>query len=425
MYWYFAGAAVCLISARNLKRRVSGQKRIYQALFLMAGGFLIAGAAAWMEGNEKQETQIFRNRPGQGEQEKTFLIDVEGELKDYPIELDIMEKKLTKTQKKECLNQAKKELDVLILGENPSKDQVTEALYLPEYLQEGAVEASYSFSDYDIFRPDGTLEQEPRQPVLVEITAELDCQEEVCLYQFSVQAVPRKKSVQEAFIEKVQALVFSENQQENSDYLELPSQVDGKRVIWREKGMKSSLIIAFMGMALAVGILLREKEEKRRKVTEREKQMLVDYPGIVSKLSLLLGAGMNLSLAWEKTALAYQKKREAGELEQRFAYEEMLSALFEIRDGVGELQAYENFGYRCQLSEYRRLSSLIVQNIRKGAKGMQKLLEQEEWDAYEQRKIRAKHAGEQAGTKLLLPMGLMLVIVLAILVIPAGMSLDL
>lgn len=151
--------------------------------------------------------------------------------------------------------------------------------------------------------------------------------------------------------------------------------------------------------------------------------MLMDYSEIVGKFSLLLGAGMNISLVWEKIALTYQAKRERGELQKRYAYEEMLYTLYEIRDGVGELQAYENFGNRCSLSVYRRLSALIVQNVRKGAQGLQKLLEQEEWEAYEQRKARAKQAGEEAGTKLLLPMGIMLVIVLAILVVPVGMSL--
>lgn len=152
--------------------------------------------------------------------------------------------------------------------------------------------------------------------------------------------------------------------------------------------------------------------------------MMIDYAGIVGKFSLLLGAGMNISLAWEKIAFAYQKKREQGQIEKRYAYEEMLNTLYEIRDGVGELQAYENFGIRCQLSIYRRLSVLIVQNVRKGAQGMQRLLEQEEWEAYEQRKAYARQMGEEAGTKLLLPMGIMLAIVLAILVIPAGMTLN-
>ena len=158
---------------------------------------------------------------------------------------------------------------------------------------------------------------------------------------------------------------------------------------------------------------------------QRQAQMQLDYSEIVGKLSLLLGAGMNISSAWEKIAAVYRQKLEQGETERRFAYEEMLTVLYEIQDGIGELQAYENFGRRCQISAYRRLSALIVQNVRKGARGMQKLLEQEEWEAYEQRKAQAKQAGEEAGTKLLLPMGIMLAIVLAILVIPAGMSLNL
>ncbi len=67
---------------------------------------------------------------------------------------------------------------------------------------------------------------------------------------------------------------------------------------------------------------------------------------------------------------------------------------------------------------------LFRSNVRKGSKGMQKLLEEEEWEAYEQRKVRARQAGEEAGAKLLLPMGIMLVIVLVILVVPAGMTLN-
>ena len=96
-----------------------------------------------------------------------------------------------------------------------------------------------------------------------------------------------------------------------------------------------------------------------------------------------------------------------------------------MQEGIGELRAFENFGERCRLSAYRKLSSLIVQNIRKGAKGMQRLLEEEEWEAFEQRKARARKAGEEAGTKLMLPMIMMLVIVLVILIVPAGLTLNL
>ena len=56
---------------------------------------------------------------------------------------------------------------------------------------------------------------------------------------------------------------------------------------------------------------------------------------------------------------------------------------------------------------------------------MQRLLDEEEREAFEERKARARKAGEEAGTKLLLPMGMMLAVVLAILVVPAGLTLNL
>lgn len=424
MFWYLAGALISMAAAVSLKRRLLLQKKYHQALMVLTAGFLLATAASAADGKEERN-QIARNEPGLGAQEKEFLVDVAGELKDYPLKLEIAEKKLTKAQKRAYLKEAEKELDTVILGGNSSKDAVSKALFLPEYLQGGAVEASYRFSDYDIFHADGTIRQEPQEPTVVEITAELICQEEAGLYQFSVCAVPREKSLQEQVAERLSSLVSQQNEREDVSYVSLPDKLEGRKITWRENTQNRGMIIALLGAAAAVGLILREKEEEKRQRMERERQLLMDYPGIVGKFSLLLGAGMNISLAWEKIALAYQKERESGKTEKRYAYEEMLTALHEIRDGTGELRAYENFGNRCQLAIYRRLSSMIVQNVRKGSQGMQKLLEQEEWEAYEQRKAHARQLGEEAGTKLLLPMGIMLVIVLAILVIPAGMSLNL
>lgn len=395
-----------------------------RAALILLLGLLLAAGIGWIDKREEQMTQIARNAPGQGAGEKEFLVDVSGQMEAYPLKLEIEEQKLTKAQRQECFTRAKEELDMRILGENASKDEITQALDLPEYLQDGQVEAVYRFSDYDIFHADGTIGQEPERPVVVEITAELVCQGEVCLYQFPVQAVPREKSAQEQLAEKLKSQVAAQNHQEDKVYVELPQEMEGREVVWRQKMGNRSLVMAFLGVAGAAGMILREKEEKKRRSQERERQMMMDYAEIVGKLSLLIGAGMNIPLAWEKIAFVYQEKRDRKETGKRYAYEEMLYTLHEIRDGTGEIQAYENFGNRCQLGAYRRLSAMLVQNVRKGAEGMQRLLEQEEWEAYEQRKAYARRAGEEAGTKLLFPMGIMLVIVLAILVIPAGMTLN-
>ena len=64
----------------------------------------------------------------------------------------------------------------------------------------------------------------------------------------------------------------------------------------------------------------------------------------------------------------------------------------------------------------------MSQNLRKGTRGMTQVLKAESIQAFEERKARAKRLGEEAGTKLLLPMFLMLAIVLVIVIVPAFLS---
>ena len=65
---------------------------------------------------------------------------------------------------------------------------------------------------------------------------------------------------------------------------------------------------------------------------------------------------------------------------------------------------------------------MLSQNLRKGAKGLTELLETEAEASLNERKAHARKIGERAGTKLLLPMVLMLGIVLVILMVPAFLS---
>ena len=132
---------------------------------------------------------------------------------------------------------------------------------------------------------------------------------------------------------------------------------------------------------------------------------------------------MTLSGAWERIVLNYQHKLECHQTEPEEAYEQMLCSYREMQDGVGELKVYEKFGERCGTPQYRKLSMLIVQNLRKGSSGLRQSLEKEVADAFSLRKNLAKKAGEEAGTKILFPMMLMLCIVMAIILIPAFLTL--
>ena len=161
------------------------------------------------------------------------------------------------------------------------------------------------------------------------------------------------------------------------------------------------------------------QEEKKRK-----EQLEIEYPNLIGKLNVLLGAGMTVYAAWKRIVENYCRRKETCGEKENPLYEEMLLTCHEIESGVSEAKAMERFGKRCGLHRYRKFCSLLTQNMRKGTRQLGALLENEVEDAFEERKNRAKQCGEEAGTKMLFPMMIMLGIVIAVVMIPAMMTLS-
>ena len=145
---------------------------------------------------------------------------------------------------------------------------------------------------------------------------------------------------------------------------------------------------------------------------------MYDYSEVVSKLTLLMEAGMTTRMAWHKIACDYRDKVNHGDM-KRPVYEEMCTTDYNIQAGISETKAYEQFGKRCDTREYMKLATLLQTNIKKGTKELSNLLEKEACDAFEKRKNMARVKGEETTTKLLMPMMLMLITVMMIIMIPA------
>ena len=82
----------------------------------------------------------------------------------------------------------------------------------------------------------------------------------------------------------------------------------------------------------------------------------------------------------------------------------------------------ERFGQRLQSTVYIKFSGLLIGNLKKGNADLLKLLREEAQEALRMRRNLAKKKGEEAGTKLLFPMMLMLGVVMAVIILPAFMS---
>ena len=77
------------------------------------------------------------------------------------------------------------------------------------------------------------------------------------------------------------------------------------------------------------------------------------------------------------------------------------------------------------MPEYAKLCGLLVQNLKKGNTALIRRMKEEAREAAEKNLQWRKAQGEEAGTKLLLPMSMMLLMVLVMLLLPAfsGMGL--
>ena len=97
----------------------------------------------------------------------------------------------------------------------------------------------------------------------------------------------------------------------------------------------------------------------------------------------------------------------------------MLYTCRELRSGVSEGRSYEHFGRRTGLQEYVRLSTLLMQNLKRGNSALLERLREEADKAWEEQLQQGRRMGEEAGTKLLVPMVMMLAVVMVMIMVPA------
>ena len=208
-------------------------------------------------------------------------------------------------------------------------------------------------------------------------------------------------------------------QQNDPDYYYLPDTLNGKKVKWEIPADNSGMLLTGLFLIAAMVILVMKGREEQVQLQKRYEELLMDYPGLIMKFTLLVQAGMTVRKAFQKIALDYSRKKKR---KPRPAYDEIRVICYEMESGVSESEAYRRFGERCGQAKYKTFATLLIQNLQKGSRQMADMLERESMEAWEERKRKARVLGEAAATKLLIPMIMMLMVVMAIVMIPAFLS---
>lgn len=404
------------------------KKPLYIKAFLVFLGAVCAAALVYVTDNgrslekNKYGQEIIKRKGYGGGEERQILTAQVGDT-EQEIEITVGEKQYGYEQLQEIFHQAGEELETLILGKNESLDEVRSDLNLITKIPDTGLEVRWELDNYEVMDVRGVLNEKnlKEEGTLVGLKAWISYGEKQELYEFYARVFPPRQGREELINVRIQDLLRqSEEQTKEEDYLILPQEVGGEKIKWSYPEDYRALEIFLLGCAGAVLLYLSDGQKQKKQEKERKEQMTRDYPQILDRLTLYMGAGMPIRTAWFKIAGDYREKSVRNGI--RAAYEEMVHTMYEIKRGRSERESYENFGIRCGLACYRKFASVLSQNLKKGSKGLAKLLEAEAREAFEDRKSIAKKAGEEAGTKLLVPMFLMLAVVMAIMVIPAFLS---
>jgi len=231
-------------------------------------------------------------------------------------------------------------------------------------------------------------------------------------------SISKEELVKEDLLHLIEEI---ENGNETDEYVVLPETWNQTRIFWKED--KAPIVFIMLGLMVVTvfGISWGKDQDIHKLYKIRNRQLELEYSEFVSKLQLLISSGVSIRGAFVRLAKEYAKRRKQGG-KRKYVYEELLLVVRKMEGGMNEIEAYQYFARRCDLICYKKLVAIITQNVKRGTDGLKESLNAEIRNAFEMRKQETKKLGEEAGTKLLLPMMMMMGIVLIIIVVPAYFS---
>lgn len=368
---------------------------------------------------------VWRNTYGDGKKVAEYEVTVDGQ-KGAIIEIEVGEREYTSQEIQEIFEEAMEKLDEVVLGENESFNHVEQNLKLVSTLEDYPVHIEWQVDVNPVMNLFGQIQEEHVTPegTLVELRAILSYREEEAIYVRHANVYPvARKGMEKVMHEIEQEVKHLEEGTRGNENFKLPAEVNGQVLSWSQKREHRWYYVLVLGIAISIYLVYHEHEKVKQEKQRRVDELMREYPGMMSKLTMLISAGTTVRSAWEKIVQNYERQKES--MGEQTVYEEMLTTLREMQGGVPEAECYERFGKRCGVTTYVKFGTMLSQNLRKGSKGVSDSLRMEAIQSFENRKSTAKRLGEEAGTKLLMPMLGMLAVVFIMVMVPAFLSMQL
>lgn len=364
----------------------------------------------------KDDGSIPRGSYLEGRQEIQVIAGMEeGSLE---IQIGLEPRRLSWEETEELADSFLEQLPVLILGKNDSLLQVSHDLELLEEYEGYPFQVEWKSSRPDILGSSGSVrEVREAQQLLLTVSFKYEEYEREEILEVTIVS-PLRTTEELIYRDLEEYLISSEENSRGEEMWILPEQWEGRDIVWSQKVEDNSLLLCAAALAVAVLVYWMSDKDLHQQLEKRHQSLRREYPDLVHRLALFVGAGMTVRGAIGKISVDYEKKRES--TGRRIpAYEEMLRTCRELQSGTSEGAALEHFGRRTGQQEYIRLSTLLMQNVKRGNSTLLERLREEADKAGEEKLMESKRLGEEAGTKLLVPMVMMLAVVMVMIMVPA------
>ena len=412
---------------RKNEEKLYEEYQIRKLLFVSA--ILVIGAvsavlihlSSRMEEKLAEGTHLIRNEWGVGDYWITLLADVDDWHGEFPFL--VKERQFSEEERIKLLDKLDKELPELIRKNNQDLQHVTDDLNLVSSVEGYPFKLSWRSENGERINQEGkvNLAGIEGSGEMVTLTVKISCQGESAGLSYEVFLLPETLSEQESFFRKLSSsLSQMDSRGANQKILSLPLSLDGKDIVWKEKGADGGILLIFFTLACCTFVGRGMESDLQKNCRKREKQLLMDYSGFISKLRLYLSAGLTTKNALIRIVSDYESQNIRGKI--HYLYEEMKISCYQLENGVTEEQVYQDFGRRCGGTQYRRLGFLLSVHLKQGNNRLLEILSQEADSAQEDERNMAKRMGEEAGTRLLLPMMLMLIFIMFLVLLPVYMD---
>ncbi len=194
----------------------------------------------------------------------------------------------------------------------------------------------------------------------------------------------------------------------------------GQTIRWSLRRESNTMLILCLTLAGAAAIYVRRMAPLKKRQKAREEAILRSLPEFINQLVLLLNAGLVLSRAFDRTVEESMKFHAPG---SDWFYLQMKRICDSVQNTNGSITAeFHAFAKESGVRELLRISSILRDNISKGA-SLNEKLERESESLWISRRLRFEEQGRLAETKMTLPLSIFLCVLIIITVAPALLTL--